>query len=102
MVPEPMKFPARVKSPWFALLLVLTVLSCTPVANMTWDGQDQLMAGQYYKAIDTYTHAINLNPNDAMAYLGRATAYEEIGQFDKALADFNSAVIILTAGFRGL
>ena len=82
--------------PLSAALLVMIISSCyTPVATMTRGGESQLMSGDYRGAIDTYTRAINLNPKDAEAYLGRAAAYERLGSFDRSLDDFDHALALL-------
>jgi tetratricopeptide (TPR) repeat protein len=77
------------------LSLIVIISGCTPVVNITRDGEHYLMAGDYEKAIDAYDRAIALNPRAAEAYLGRGTAYEEIGEFQKALDDYNAAIAIL-------
>jgi tetratricopeptide (TPR) repeat protein len=76
------------------LLLLIAISGCTPVINLTNDGERYLMVGDYEKAIDAYNRAIALDPRASEAYLGRGTAYEELGEFHKALDDYNSAVAI--------
>ena len=51
-------------------------------------------AGLYDKAIEAYTKAIYINPNDANAYSMRGSAYNEKGQYDRAIEDFNKAIEI--------
>jgi len=53
---------------------------------------EQLKNGNAYLAITNYTEAIRLNPNDAMAYMGRGNAYSEIENYDKAIADYTQAI----------
>jgi tetratricopeptide (TPR) repeat protein len=48
-------------------------------------------SGEYTKAIDEYTTVINLNPKDGMAYLGRGSAYQQLGNYRRAIDDFNRA-----------
>ena len=43
------------------------------------------------KDIADYTEAIRINPDYALAYYNRATAYQELGDADKAAADFARA-----------
>lgn len=78
----------------YAALLMITLSCSTPITAMTREGEVQLMSGNYQEAIDTYTRAINLDPKNAAAYLGRAAAYGEMGRFDKSIDDFNSAVAL--------
>ena len=49
-------------------------------------------AGEYEKAIASYTCAIYLRPDDAMALQQRGLAYERLGQIEKALADYTRAI----------
>ncbi len=51
-------------------------------------GQIQSEFGQYAEAIIGLTTAIQKNPMMKEAYLERASAYFELGQFDRALEDF--------------
>ena len=53
-----------------------------PAEKQTW----------YDKAIDHYTDAIALNPEDANVYNNRGAAYGEIGDWAHASQDFNKAI----------
>ncbi len=53
-----------------------------------------LKNGQYDKAIEDYSRAIAIDPNNANAYNGRGIAYRKKDQYDKALEDFNKAIAI--------
>jgi serine/threonine protein kinase len=46
---------------------------------------------RYEKAIETYTLAIELNPNDYALYNNRGAAYHADGEFQKAIADYTKA-----------
>ena len=48
----------------------------------------------YDKAIEAYTWAIALDPNDALSYNSRGYAYGKKGQYDRALEDFNEALAL--------
>jgi uncharacterized protein YjbI with pentapeptide repeats len=48
-------------------------------------------AGQYGRAIENYTQAINIDPNLGAAYLGRSMAQYKIGNQQGALADSKKA-----------
>jgi Tfp pilus assembly protein PilF len=42
--------------------------------------------------IADYNEAIELNPNHADAYYKRGDAYDELGEYEKAIADYNKAI----------
>lgn len=46
---------------------------------------------RFEKAIETYTLAIELNPNDYALYNNRGAAYHADGEFQKAIADYTKA-----------
>ncbi|HEX8367655.1 MAG TPA: protein kinase [Pyrinomonadaceae bacterium] len=46
---------------------------------------------RFDKAIETYTLAIELNPNDYAIYNNRGAAYHATGEFQKAIADYTRA-----------
>ena len=50
--------------------------------------------GDFQKAIDTYTQAIELIPWIAGAHVNRGTAYESMGALDLALRDLNHALTL--------
>ncbi|MDR3590344.1 MAG: tetratricopeptide repeat protein [Negativicutes bacterium] len=57
-------------------------------------GNSQLAARNYYRAIEAYGQAIQLNPSSARAYLKRGHAYIMTGQYRLAIADFDAALAI--------
>ena len=48
----------------------------------------------YERAIDDFTTAIKLDPNDVESYYNRAFAYREIEDYESALKDFNKTIEI--------
>ena len=48
--------------------------------------------GDYDRAIESFTKAIELNPNYAEAYNNRGNAYRDDGNFDRAIADYTKAI----------
>jgi tetratricopeptide (TPR) repeat protein len=54
--------------------------------GVAWAGQ-----GQWQKAADSLTAALEIKPYDG-DYLARGRAYRELKQLDKAIADYNEAV----------
>ncbi len=49
-------------------------------------------AGKLKEAIELYTRVINKFPKTAEAYNWRGMAYDDLGDLDKAMADFNQAI----------
>jgi len=47
---------------------------------------------EYKKAIDDFTKAIGLDPNDADNYALRGMVYATTGEYDKAIADYDKAI----------
>ena len=47
---------------------------------------------RYQRKIENLSKSIKLNPNNALAYYGRAYYYEEIGEDEKAIADLNKSI----------
>ncbi|MBW4585820.1 tetratricopeptide repeat protein [Aetokthonos hydrillicola Thurmond2011] len=48
--------------------------------------------GDRQGALEDYTQAISLNPNNALYYLWRSQVYHETGDQLKAMADYNTAI----------
>ena len=55
-------------------------------------GNFLLMLRQVDRAIEVYSHAIDLNPNYAEAYTNRGLAYQNKGDYDRAISDHNTAI----------
>ena len=75
--------------------LPLTTATPTPAidAKVCFDiGVASLGQWDYDKAISAFTEAIGLDPNYALAYVGRGEAYSTRGNFDKAISDFTEAI----------
>lgn len=51
-------------------------------------GLDYAKKGQYEKAIEDFSKAIDLDPKYGKAYMNRGIAYAKSGNSDKAAADF--------------
>ena len=51
-----------------------------------------LHKGEYDKVVGDCTELIRIDPNDAIAYSSRGSAYNMKGEYDKAIADFTKAV----------
>lgn len=77
------------------LLAAMLLTACASGAHKAADylelGQRYLTEMNYSEAVVQFTEAIRLDPNDIQAYLGRAQAYEAMGEYEKALADYEMA-----------
>lgn len=77
------------------LLAAMLFTACASGAHKAADylelGQRYLTEMNYSEAVAQFTEAIRLDPNDIQAYLGRAQAYEAMGEYEKALADYEMA-----------
>ncbi len=92
-------FVLRFKSRLVLLGLVsLVVLSIIPLFwcpwSVTWlshKAYNAHAAEQYNVALDRYTQIIQIDPDDAWAYLNRSFVYQALGQSEKAQADLQKA-----------
>jgi tetratricopeptide (TPR) repeat protein len=55
-------------------------------------GSEALKNDDYQQAIDEFTEAIRLKPDEEFAFLNRGTAYYSLQQYDKAISDFNEFI----------
>ncbi len=55
-------------------------------------GNFLMMLGQSDKAIEAYSHAIELNPNNTIAYYNRGIAYGDKGAHDHAISNYSKAI----------
>jgi len=66
----------------------------TPVRVDTEAEADQrVKQGKYAEAVKEYSRAIDTNP-DYRSYFGRASAYRQLQQYDKAAADYSKAIAL--------
>jgi tetratricopeptide (TPR) repeat protein len=54
-------------------------------------GNDFFDTRQTQKAIDAYSHALELKPNNANVLTDQGVMYRDLGQFEKAVANFQKA-----------
>ena len=57
-------------------------------------GQTSAQDGYNAKAIENYTKAIELNPNDTSAYVNRGLSHHRMGKLDDAIQDYNTAIAL--------
>ena len=60
--------------------------------QLTHRGQAYARRGEYGKAVEAFTGAIDLSPDDADLYFHRGNASVALGRLDEAVADFTDAV----------
>jgi serine/threonine protein kinase/Flp pilus assembly protein TadD len=77
-----------------ALLLAPRLLGPPPAQSALATAEAQLAGGNAQLAVDAFTSALSLDPNNAPALLGRARAYEALGQIPDALADVEQAIAL--------
>ena len=69
------------------IILLISLFGCEDESSRMGDGY--FKKGQYQEAVNAYTEYLSLKPNNIKALYNRGRAYEELGEFEKALADFN-------------
>lgn len=67
----------------------------TNADHIIWVGRRIAYLGDYQKAIKYYSKGISLYPKEARFYRHRGHRYISTRQFDKAIADFNQAVLLI-------
>lgn len=65
------------------------------VDALIWMGRRTAYLGQYREAIDIFTHAISLHPEDARLYRHRGHRYLTVREPVNAIADFQRAVELI-------
>ncbi|XP_056257513.1 outer dynein arm-docking complex subunit 4 [Seriola aureovittata] len=66
------------------------------------DGDWLYIKGEYKKAIDRFTTALTLKPDDKNCYVGRAKCYLKMGQSENALKDAEASLEEDVTFFEGL
>src|SRR5215510_12672131 len=82
----------------FVILLVLLISSCSAfqsskkAARSNYEeGMNFLKVNQFDKAIESFSKAIELDPQYLEAYYGRGKALTDSMQYDRAMDDFDKA-----------
>lgn len=65
------------------------------VESFIWAGRRQAYLGDYRKAIETFTRAIVLHPEDARLFRHRGHRYISVRELEKALQDFMTATELI-------
>ncbi len=84
---------------WIKLLLALFIISSvllvackTPLEQYLDRGTKYFDQGKWDEAIAAYTQAIELDPNNVLAYTNRGASYVEKGEYAKGIEDYNKAI----------
>ena len=86
--------------PMFTLVLVLFAVGCSffvlSEAELAYnDGIAYSKLGQHQRAIQDYDKAIQLDPDDAMAYRLRGSMHQVLGMTSRAQEDFDSNMSLI-------
>ncbi len=73
----------------------------SPAEQAITEGQQYLASGDAQLAADSFSLALDIDPDNVQALLGRAQAYEQLGQVLEALADLESAIAAAPEEARG-
>lgn len=85
----------------FLVLFCLLSLSAVCIYGQEYDSQalrffkssvENLMNGNYNKAVEDSSRVIRIDPDSAVTYVVRARAYFEIGDMDRAITDSTQAI----------
>ena len=81
------------------LLALLTISACAVLPNQStrpedWfqQGVSLLQSGQYDRAIEAFSQALELDPQYSEAYLNRGLAWAGKGEFTQAIANYTKAL----------
>lgn len=95
---EPMRRRSTAIAVALSLLAIgspLVSANANPLATQYFDqGVEKFDAGNYQGAVDDYTKAIEINPQDETAYLTRGVAKRNLNDRQGAIADFTMAIEI--------
>lgn len=82
-------------SAFVALMLLFTAPTLAQQTDMLEKAKAYMANGEYDKALASYELAQRAQPDSEEAYLGMATLYTHLGQYDDALAVINAALDII-------
>ncbi|XP_054616693.1 outer dynein arm-docking complex subunit 4 [Dunckerocampus dactyliophorus] len=71
-------------------------------STLVADGGWLFLKGECEKAVESYTTALTLKPDDKSCFVGRSKCYLKMGQYDKALKDAEASLQEDQTFFEGL
>ncbi len=86
---------------FLGLLIVATLFSCSGASDIN-PGDVAFNKGDYSAAVVGYTESLQTNPTDLDLLFGRGRAYQELGKFLEAQADFEQALNLDPKNFQVL
>ncbi len=86
---------------FLGLLIAATLFSCSGSSDIN-PGDAAFNKGDYSAAVVGYTESLQTNPTDLDLLFGRGRAYQELGKFLEAQADFEQALNLDPKNFQVL
>ncbi len=74
------------------LFFIFLVSLCAYGEDYLLQGDSQYAKGNFNKAIQLYTKAISVNPNNCTAYNNRGLVYYELKDYSTAISDYSTAI----------
>ena len=86
----------------FVLCIIINYTNSFSQNSDEWlkRGIDKIEAKKYFEALSDLSKAIALSPNSIDAYTSRAKAYSSLGNYNKALFDFNNQALPVLKEFK--
>jgi curved DNA-binding protein CbpA len=84
--------------PYLIFLILICIFLLIPTISLELSkfyverGNGYFDLGEYPEAIDCYNNAIELNPNNDIAYYQRGVIYFQLEQYREAILDYNEAI----------
>ncbi|XP_034035218.1 small glutamine-rich tetratricopeptide repeat-containing protein alpha [Thalassophryne amazonica] len=88
------KFPAQTQVNNNATSSCTTEEQRAEAEQLKTDGNDQMKVDNFAAAVEFYSKAISLNPQNAVYYCNRAAAYSKLGNYAGAVQDCEQAIRI--------
>ena len=88
----------RLISVLIIILFMVTITGCglgvSKYDDAIMDGASHLNTGKPEKALEDFNRAINIKPQVAAGYLGRANTLQVLGRYEESIEDYNKALEI--------
>ncbi|QCK14978.1 tetratricopeptide repeat protein [Mangrovivirga cuniculi] len=77
---------------YLTVLIMIVAVSCG--SDLSDKGDQLYKQGKYEEAIEAYSEYLETYPNNEIVIYNRGRSYEELGQFDEAIADYEKVLKI--------